>query len=528
MWAQILFAGPIFWDPQARTDYYVEDSDLGFAVKNRSTARPLTYHASELVKRVPAENAAAFCKLAKSIAAQDASRLVKSGYLHDAKTIRSAHNISPIGAWVGDSLRLAKRNSLKCGRVNTVGKQFCSSSCIKHSYESAGGVMKKQIGLLTLPLHSNYGGILQIAALRQYLEDAGHTTVLMERDYKGPLKNQIVMWAAEIIPPAFLKGTNPAKVKGENGGVRGKIERFMARIKQRQLRGTHAAFIEQCFKMRTGVIYSSDGMRQAVADFNLDAVIVGSDQVWRLRYLPDDGVADYFLGFADRPDMRRISYAASFGNSEWIYHDETEMVSKLLADFSAVSVREKTGVEICRDDLGRDDAELVLDPTMLVDEAFYDTVMSPSPTGRPQGGLLTYVLDFDSDHPDLAASVARRLGPDCAVHSLALEGRQKLVGVPEWLRAFKDARWVLTDSFHGTVFSILFRKDFIAIVNKKRGSDRFVSLLSQLGLQDRLVDSDGIEAIAEKMAQPVDYAAVDEKLSALRDHSMQFLKKALD
>lgn len=109
LWAQILFAGPTFWDPEARTLFHVEDSDLGFAVTGRSDARPLTYHAHELCKQLPPDRAAPFYTLAKSIAAHDATALVKSGHREKAKAIRRTYNISPIRSFIGDNLRMVKK-----------------------------------------------------------------------------------------------------------------------------------------------------------------------------------------------------------------------------------------------------------------------------------------------------------------------------------------------------------------------------------------------------------------------------------
>lgn len=387
--------------------------------------------------------------------------------------------------------------------------------------------MTKKIGLLTLPLHTNYGGILQILALQQHLQELGHATVLLERDSKGPLKNRFVIWAANIVPSAFLKNARLSDKTNKPKRFWDGFARFKGRIRQRQMRTVHAAFIKQYFPTRSGLRYSSDGMRKAVQDFKLNAAIVGSDQVWRLSYQPHDCVGDYFLEFVGQPTVKRISYAASFGNSDWVYSAETQHVKECLSRFDAVSVRERSGVSICQNTFERDDAQMVLDPTMLVEPAFYETVMSPSRSDETQTTLLTYVLDFDADHPDLDETVAKHISPDCVVQSLVLDGAQKMVSIPTWLRAFKDADYVLTDSFHGMVFSILFKKNFIAIVNKKRGADRFVSLLSQLGLEDRLVNNDDVGAIPEKMQQPIDYEAVESRLNTSRAASKQFLANAL-
>lgn len=102
------------------------------------------------------------------------------------------------------------------------------------------------------------------------------------------------------------------------------------------------------------------------------------------------------------------------------------------------------------------------------------------------------------------------------------------IDVPGWLRAFMDADFVVTDSFHGCVFSIIFKKNFIAILNEDRGADRFTSLLDQLGLRDRLVTNPTSEKLRELAMQPIDFAPVDAKLKELRARSAAFLQEALD
>lgn len=387
--------------------------------------------------------------------------------------------------------------------------------------------VSQRIGLLTLPLHTNYGGILQIVALYEYLRATGAEPVLIERATKESLKHRIGLGLMRLLPSALL-GSGRQAAHGTSGrSLARRIQHLRTMAKRHELMRTHRPFVEKFLPKRTGPIYDTAGMRKMTEDRKLDALIVGSDQVWRLDYLPRGSIPDYFFGFSEGLGLRRLSYAASFGLGTWKYPDDTTTVSSLIARFDAVSVREDSGLAICREELGRADAEHVLDPTMLVDPAFYDRVAAPSTKQGAGQQLLEYVLDFDADHPDVGGTIAAGLGADFSVRSLVLDGARAPIDIPAWVRAFKDADFVLTDSFHGMVFSIIFRKNFIAIVNRERGADRFTSLLGLLRLEDRLVDGAPIEQLNAIAARPIDYDAVYERLDALRARSADFLRRAL-
>ncbi len=267
-------------------------------------------------------------------------------------------------------------------------------------------------------------------------------------------------------------------------------------------------------------------MRRAVDKFGLSAIVVGSDQVWRPDYVPQDSLSDYFLGFVEGTRARRVSYAASFGHGDWRFPEHTTEVSYLLSRFDAVSVREASGLDICRDVFGLDDAVHVLDPTLLVDRAFYNRVAA-APTDRTAKVLFEYILDHDGCTPTIGEEVAASLGDIYSVRSVALDAGGSLPGVGDWVRAIMDADFVMTDSFHGMVFSIIFRKNFLAVVNHKRGADRFISLAHMLGLGDRLIDGSSRDQARELAARPIDYAAVSSRLEALKARSREFLTAAL-
>lgn len=398
--------------------------------------------------------------------------------------------------------------------------------------------MRPRVGLLTLPLHTNYGGMVQAVALyRIVTTELQCEAVFLERAAavsRKSLFRRALIGAAVRAPFIFAlraKLSQAAQSKGVFAKVVppplakkafSKIDRMIRIRRSRE----HLPFLQRVMALRSGRLTSAQDMAAAIGRFRINALVVGSDQVWRLGYHPPGAEEDFFFGFAPSPAIRKVSYAASFGFGNWAYAQHTGRIKELLSRFDAVSVREASGVEICREVFDRHDAVHVLDPTMVVDRAFYDEIAAP-PGPRPGATLLSYVLDEEPDRLHIADEVLGILGPRFSHHSLKLDTGWATLDVPGWLRAFMDADFVLTDSFHGVVFSIIFRKNFIGIVNRNRGADRFTSLLEQLGLLDRLVTESERGSVRELVGRPIDYSAVEPLLSQLRAASMEFLRNAL-
>lgn len=364
--------------------------------------------------------------------------------------------------------------------------------------------MGKRIGLLTLPFHANFGGIIQAVSLSEALRQRGHKVFILDRRRPAHHWQRLAMRVLAVLP-------------GQNIGG------FRAR---RRMQNVHRDFIESHFDGRSAICRSSAEMRRATALLKVDAVVVGSDQVWRLAYMHPDAVADFFLGFITDNRTRRISYAASFGVGSWEYPGRTEEIAPLLGKFEAVSVREASGVTICKEVFGRDDAAHVLDPTLLIEPAFHhrlcsDIAVPPRTDGRRTAFF--YMLD----NPDIRSAALSALGSDYAAAELTLKDGHT-VTLPQWVSRFRDAEFVVTDSFHGTVFAIIFRKPFLSVVNHGRGADRFTSLLGQLGLEDRLIAPDNTTEIEALVARPIDYDEVHRRLADLRRDSAEFLERALE
>lgn len=269
-----------------------------------------------------------------------------------------------------------------------------------------------------------------------------------------------------------------------------------------------------------------------ITENSYDAYLVGSDQVWRPRM---NHYIDYtFFGFvgSDKPIL--LSYAASFGVDTWDYTvEETAKYKKQIQRFSGVSVREDSGVALCKEYFNVD-ATHVLDPTLMLEVDDYRKLIKQENENKSDGELLCYILDENNEKQLLIDTISKELNikpfflnaefNNC---KSALELEKRIYPtVTSWLKGFDDAKYVVTDSFHGCVFAILFNKPFIVYGNKKRGMSRFNSLLKLFDLEDRLVHS--FNAISDyKIHQEIDWDRVNMKIDEYRNISNNFIVETL-
>lgn len=399
-----------------------------------------------------------------------------------------------------------------CRILNETGSTGSEASA-SQATGAAGAREGLRVGILTLPLNTNFGGNLQAFALADTLRAMGHRTILINRRHA---------------PRNFVEDD-------------GRVEASLARplladsIEVERKNRRIAAFVDRHVGPSTPAFHSSRQLARNIGRYGLDAIIVGSDQVWRPQYTRAL-LEDFFLDFLKDapPGIRKISYAASFGTDSWEYgQDSQHMAARLLQGFDAVSVREDSGVELCRSQLGRD-ALHVLDPTLLVSPERYVELFSEKVTPAPEARLVAYILDPSEDRSALLAAISGRLG--LPAHSTngqpylsgdPLDGTGGDDSVERWLASIHGAEFFVTDSFHGMIFAILFRRPFLVYANPGRGLARFTSMLRLLGLEDRLV-TQAVETDIDQALRPIDWDEVDRHLDRMRRISMEFLKAALD
>lgn len=371
-----------------------------------------------------------------------------------------------------------------------------------------------KIGIVTLPLHINYGGILQAYALQTVLEHLGHQTEILQvqRPRKLPCYRMPQAYAKRFIKK-FVLGHSETRFFEEQWwnkegipAMRKCTDQFLN--KHLHLRHMHSI--------------------KEVQPTDYDGYVVGSDQVWRKIYFSSmmhTSICDAFLRFAKDWKVKRIAYAASFGTDTWEYTDkETFLCGVLLQQFDAVTVREASAVELCKKKFDVD-ATHVLDPTMLLTTHDYLQLIKKAHFPKSKGNMHCYILDYSPKKQALIDNIANERGllPFSVLNPIHIQVKNaaELTQPPveQWLRAFHDSEFIVTDSFHACVFSILFRKQFVVYGNEGRGMARFYSLLTILGLEDRLVYN---YEQYRKLA-PIDYDIVYTKLDAWRSQSLEVL-----
>ncbi len=379
-----------------------------------------------------------------------------------------------------------------------------------------------KIAILTQPLHNNYGGNLQNFALQKVLKDMGHEPITIDRHHSIKLRSKLKLGYFKRLVLHYLKGMSKPKAKDYFGTSKDKRDR------------AHVIRFIETYINKTPRLYSDQAVQKAFAEHKFDAVIVGSDQCWRPIYSPN--ISTYFLDFLESDQsIKKIAYAASFGTEQWEFDtQQTQMAQRFIKQFDVVSVREKQAVELLKNKLNTD-ASFVLDPTLLLNKDDYlkviDAHQPPLPTCK---GVYTYVLDADGWKGQVINQVAEILNtsvfnnqPKATIENPSDNPDDYIIpSIEGWIKGFADADFVVTDSFHGTVFSILFNKPFVSLLNSDRGASRFHSILSEFGLEDRLVTEYDEAKINSLLNQEIDYQQVKEKLGLLRKNSKEFLVRA--
>jgi hypothetical protein len=369
-----------------------------------------------------------------------------------------------------------------------------------------------RIGILTFHFVSNYGAVLQAYALRQALLQLGHDARFI--DYQ----------------PEYMTSGGSLRLPVSRSALRVNAQILAIRIAH--LRARYLTRLDEGFeRFRTQHLPT---LPQTVRDHgtlgsvmgSVDVIVCGSDQIWNppLRHGVD---LAYFATMAP-PHVRRVAYAASFGRDD-IEPDHHPVIRQGLQGLHAVGVREQGALGLVSR-IGDVTATLVPDPTLLVSD--YDAVIESGDSTRT---LFMYALRGESHSRRVARRLAARRGLRVRTPFNPLQPRLRSASTPvlspgEWLGAIRDAEWVVTNSFHGTVFSILFRRPFVALglPGAKAGlSSRVTSLLGQLGLLERFMPADDTREPHAVIEAPIDWDAVDRSVGSLRQDGVAFLRTAL-
>lgn len=376
-----------------------------------------------------------------------------------------------------------------------------------------------KIAILTLPLHTNYGGILQAYALQTVLQDMGHEVEVINYLKDIPVKI--------MAKNACLRLLN--KVRGRNEAIAVDLRAYLKRKFVFESRIKH--FISEYIELSKEKYYTKKEL-ECLSERGFDAFIIGSDQVWRTAYVRD--ISIYFLSFLKNERSKRIAYSASFGVDYNEYtSSQIEVCRQYFALFDAVSVREFSGLDLIKNYHWKCKTECrhTLDPTMLLDKNDYINSLHLSVLTK-SSTLFAYILDICEDTNYIRQQTALAKGLEIvkieSVDTFQIGRKQTMISPVQWLEYIATSRFVVTDSFHGCVFAILFHKPFITVGNTTRGNARISSLLRLFQLEERFVTScNDFEKRKISLLNDMDYQKVDSILDTMRKSSLGFLADSL-
>lgn len=248
-------------------------------------------------------------------------------------------------------------------------------------------------------------------------------------------------------------------------------------------------------------------------NYNNCSYITGSDQVFR-PCLNKSIASDYFLNFAN-PNSKKIAFSASFGvdKKRFLKENAEETIMQMrnsLKSFDFISVREKSGVEICQDIFGVE-AEWIIDPVFILEKSNYD-VLTNNSTFDCTDKIVSYMINSNIDNFN---------------GEKTLELFASKYSVENWLNAIKTCKLFITNSFHGVCFAIIFNKPFVCIVNSETGGARYNSLFEMLGIENQCI-SDINEIYEKDCIFNFDWNWVNEQINYERQRGLEFLQKTLD
>lgn len=365
-----------------------------------------------------------------------------------------------------------------------------------------------KIGILTVPFNNNYGGFLQAFALKHLLVRMGHEVIFINRQRNKKIPS--FKYRVLVFPYYYIKN-------------------LRAKYRQNIISKYTNVFKKHYLEPFTEEYFSTTKLKECLK-YKFDAVVVGSDQVWRYKYAKDS-IDDFFCDFLEGTEIKHIAYAASIGTDEQEYpEDKLKRCSDLLKSFSAISVRETGGKNLLVRDFGMLDSEVsvVLDPTLLLSKDVYVELFKDYAQDKTKY-IFTYVLDKNEAKKTLIKNVCDKIGL-MEVSMSAQTGNVSEVDhiepVELWLSRLYHSDFVVTDSFHGAVFSILFNKPFLVMGNSERGSSRFDCLLNTFELKNRYIEdlNSDVKSIIDA---EIDWENVNQLISHNAKSSYEFLKSNL-
>ena len=377
-----------------------------------------------------------------------------------------------------------------------------------------------KIGVITCwQPDDNYGTQIQCFALLKYLEKIGHEPFLIKYHRFEDINRTITL-------AKLLKALNPYKLTNW----------FIRRVQSKKsaseslLHNRNAPDFRKKYLMLSKDYYNYKELKKDPP--KADCYIVGSDQVWNIYYSQVNNINAHFLNFGDKETLR-FSYASSFGFSKnKLMKKYSKVVIPLLKRFNYISVREESGLDILKE-MGLNNAQQVCDPTMLLSASDYISYFNDENIAiNTKKYIFVYELNADSN---LDLNEIKKWAINKSLDIIYVRAHGKIsdfqasyLSVPEWVMAIKNAEYVITNSFHGTVFSCLFNRPVALYPLKGMASttNTRISVITKL-LEKNIVinDSNNFSNILES---DFDWSVYKKNLEIFRDIGVSYLNKSLD
>ena len=370
----------------------------------------------------------------------------------------------------------------------------------------------KTIGIITIHKIYNYGSAFQAYALQHVCEEMGFKVEIIDYNF-----------------PNEFHADNKYKTQGDTQPNEPKwIKMLFAKELMRQHKGIND-FVKSYQHLSSKAFSSPDELKAQAPAY--DVYITGSDQLWNPRYCNGDPA--FMLHFV--PDSAlKLSYAASIGANA-IPEELNPRYKELLSRYAYIAVRENSGRKVIKDIISKE-AEVVLDPTLLLNRDEWNRIASPNRQFKKKY-ILCYYLNYTFNSfpyvDQLADYMQRQTGYEIVrvsrpPHKLFTPHTHYRVGATpeEFLALVRDSEMVLTTSFHGTAFAVNYGKPVFTVVKDRNASDsRQISLMENLGLDNQILSI--TEAFPSQERFLYDVQEEQKQLQALRQQSLCYLKKAL-
>lgn len=366
--------------------------------------------------------------------------------------------------------------------------------------------MTMKIGIITFHRAQNYGAVLQAYALLEKVSQSGHSVAIIDYRQKTIEENYRLISFKRAI------GKNPFK------GIIRIYNEFKTYKKRKSLYEKYLVFFKKRFHLQENKVLNSSLFA------GYDLLIIGSDQIWN-PFITNGFDPIYWGYIPSSSNIKIVTYAASLGITE-LTNDQKKYISKALANFSLISVREHYLKDLLTPLTNKLIYEVV-DPTLLLTSSEWKKIITPVSISVP------YVLVYQLRKHPFIRQKAEQMAKE--INGVVIELSPGLKQWPispgtiidasptEFLAWIASATCVVTSAFHGTVFSIIFNRSFYTFQFHDFDDSRVISLLNELGLSERLIDENSHFSFSE-----LDYTEVDKKIENLREYAVNFLNKCYE